>query len=85
MDDDNELFATRIQLEWLDEAERHDESLDLALQEHQRFEEEDKRLREQLHELQKITQVTFDCGVCMDTLPEDVVARIEGCGHCFCR
>jgi hypothetical protein len=27
----------------------------------------------------------FDCGVCMDTLPEESIARIEPCGHPFCR
>ena len=30
-------------------------------------------------------QYVFDCGVCMDTLPEDSIARIDPCGHSFCR
>jgi hypothetical protein len=27
----------------------------------------------------------FDCGVCMDTFLEESIARIEPCGHPFCR
>ncbi len=30
-------------------------------------------------------QRVFNCGVCIDTLPEDSIARIEPCGHSFCR
>lgn len=85
MDEDNELFATRIQLEWQEEAEFTSNSMVLALQEQERYEEEDRQLRAQLQQLQEFGQETFDCGVCMDTLPEDVVAQIELCGHKFCR
>ena len=27
----------------------------------------------------------FDCGVCMDKLPEESIARIDPCRHSFCR
>jgi hypothetical protein len=27
----------------------------------------------------------FNCGMCMGTLPEESIARIEPCGHSFCR
>ena len=30
-------------------------------------------------------QHVFDCGVCLDTLPEESVVRIEPCGHSFCK
>jgi len=30
-------------------------------------------------------QRVFDCGVCLDTLPEESIARIEPCEHSFCR
>ena len=30
-------------------------------------------------------QCVFDCGVCLETLPEDSIARIDPCGHSFCR
>ncbi|KAN0119147.1 hypothetical protein V8E52_004594 [Russula decolorans] len=30
-------------------------------------------------------QRVFDCGVCLDTLPEESIARIDPCGHSFCR
>ncbi|KAG8949816.1 hypothetical protein FRC03_000230 [Tulasnella sp. 419] len=30
-------------------------------------------------------QETFDCCICMETHPEDSVAKVEPCGHKFCR
>ena len=30
-------------------------------------------------------QRVFDCGVCLETLPEDSIAHIDPCGHSFCR
>ncbi|KAF8491336.1 hypothetical protein F5888DRAFT_1058472 [Russula emetica] len=30
-------------------------------------------------------QRVFDCRVCLDTLPEESIARIDPCGHSFCR
>ena len=30
-------------------------------------------------------QDTFDCGICLETYPEDDVARMETCMHVFCR
>ena len=30
-------------------------------------------------------QRVFDCGVCLDTLSEEFIARIDPCGHSFCR
>jgi hypothetical protein len=27
----------------------------------------------------------LSCGVCLDTLPEESIARIDPCGHSFCR
>ena len=30
-------------------------------------------------------QLVFDCGICLDTLPEESIACIDPCGHSFCR
>ncbi|KAH9988131.1 hypothetical protein BJV77DRAFT_1061466 [Russula vinacea] len=50
------------------------------------FDEEDRLLAAERAELAAAGQQrAFDCGVCMDTLPEDSIARIEPCGHPFCR
>ncbi|KAI0302832.1 hypothetical protein B0F90DRAFT_1712460, partial [Multifurca ochricompacta] len=49
------------------------------------FDEEDRQLAAERAELAAAAQRVFDCGVCMDTLPEEYVARIEPCGHSFCR
>jgi hypothetical protein len=49
------------------------------------FDEEDRMLAAERVGLTAAAQHVFDCGVCMDTLPEDSIARIEPCGHSFCR
>lgn len=36
-------------------------------------------------DLTREVQRTFRCEVCFDELPEDVVLRVDGCGHGFCR
>jgi hypothetical protein len=48
------------------------------------FDEEDRLLAAERAGLAAGQQRVFDCGVCMDTLPEDSIARIEPCGHPFC-
>jgi hypothetical protein len=49
------------------------------------FDEEDRLLAAERSQLAATAQHVFDCGVCMDTLPEDSIARIDPCGHSFCR
>jgi hypothetical protein len=51
------------------------------------FDEEDRRLAAERAELVAAAekQRVFNCGMCMDTLPEESIARIEPCGHSFCR
>jgi hypothetical protein len=34
---------------------------------------------------QRDIQTLFECGVCMETLPEDYVTLLDPCGHKFCR
>ena len=60
-------------------------SSQLAAMLQRQFDEEDHLLAAQRAELAADQQRVFDCGVCMDTLPEDSIARIEPCGHPFCR
>ncbi|TDL23182.1 hypothetical protein BD410DRAFT_721585 [Rickenella mellea] len=62
-----------------------DASFLLANQMQSQFEEEDAQLRLQHNHLISNMQTTFDCGVCLETLPEDELAMIEMCKHPFCR
>lgn len=71
-------------------ADGDDESEDdftLAIRVQAKFEEEDMMLRHQLQALQRQqeTQSTFNCCICMDELPTDYIARVDACGHSFCR
>jgi len=51
------------------------------------FDEEDRRLAAERAELVAAAekQRVFVCGMCMSTLPEESIARIDPCGHSFCR
>jgi hypothetical protein len=49
------------------------------------FDEENRLLFAERAELEAAAQRVFDCGVCMDTLPEEWIAPIDPCGHAFCR
>lgn len=85
VDDDDLAFATRIQLEWQADSEDTDASAQLAVEKQHEFEEEDRRLRAQMQDLQRAVPPTFHCGVCMEEHSEFMIARIEPCGHEFCR
>jgi hypothetical protein len=50
----------------------------LAAMLQRQFDEED-------HFLAMEQQRVFDCGVCLDMFPEESIARIDPCGHSFCR
>ena len=64
-------------------------SLQLATISQSRFDEEDYLLatgRERADILAAAEQQhVFDCGVCLETLPEESIAHIDPCGHSFCR
>jgi hypothetical protein len=49
------------------------------------FNKEDRALSAQRAELVKFTQRLFECGICMDEMPHDSIARPDPCGHTFCR
>jgi hypothetical protein len=63
----------------------------LAAMLQRRFDEEDRLLAAERAELVAVAeqdaeqQGVFDCGACMDRFPEESVARIEPCGHPYCR
>jgi hypothetical protein len=49
------------------------------------FNEEDAYLRAEQQALAALVQRTFNCGICLEEHPEGSVARIDACGHQFCR
>jgi hypothetical protein len=48
------------------------------------FDQEDRRLANERKLLLQLNQ-SFECRVCFETLQEDYIAKINGCGHFFCR
>ena len=50
-----------------------------------KFDSEDRRLRQEHAELAQFIQATFQCSICMDELPEDDVAKVDDCVHTMCR
>ena len=50
------------------------------------FDEEDRLLAMEHADFAAAEQQrVFDCGVCLDTLPEESIAHIDPYGHPFCR
>ena len=82
---DDGVFAFEAQQKYLEQARYDTIGHDAALQIQQQYDDEDKQLRAQVLQLMAAATPTFECGVCMDTLPEDVIARFEQCDHVFCR
>jgi len=60
-------------------------SRQLAVTLQRQFDEEDRLLVAERAGLLAEQQRVFDCGVCLDTLPEESIARLDPCGHSFCR
>ncbi|KAI0297404.1 hypothetical protein BC826DRAFT_967739 [Russula brevipes] len=77
-------YAKRLQREYDDEdRELHDSLSALRLQ--REYDDEDHALAAQLTELANSAQPVFQCGVCMEEMPEDSIARLDPCAHPFCR
>jgi hypothetical protein len=49
------------------------------------FDEGDYAIFAQPAELAKSTQQLFKCGICLEEMPDDSIARPDPCGHTFCR
>ena len=49
------------------------------------FDKEDRALSAQRTEFAESTQRLFECGICMEEMPDDSIARPDPCGHAFCR
>lgn len=82
--DEDGVFATLIQLEWRNQAEDK-ASLDFAIREQQKFDEENQRLVAQFEELKVAVPKMFTCGICLEEETEFMVSEIDLCGHKFCR
>jgi RING-type zinc-finger len=62
-----------------------DDSILYAMRLQHEFDKEDRALSAERAELAKFSQRLFVCGVCMEEMPYDSVARPDPCGHTFCR
>ncbi|KAF8465631.1 hypothetical protein DFH94DRAFT_857642 [Russula ochroleuca] len=62
-----------------------DDDIFYAMRLQHEFDNEDRRaLSAQRAELAKSTQRLFVCGICLDEMPDDSIARPDPCGHTFC-
>ena len=57
----------------------------LAMRLQHEFDNEDRALSAQGEEVAKSTQRLFMCGICLEEMPNDLIARPDPCGHTFCR
>jgi hypothetical protein len=62
-----------------------DDSILEAMRLQNEFDKEDRSLSAQRAELAKSAQRLFECGICMEDMPDDSIARPDPCGHTFCR
>ena len=62
-----------------------DDSILYAMRLQQEFDNEDRALSAERAELSKFSQRLFVCGVCLEEMPYDSIARPDPCGHTFCR
>jgi len=62
-----------------------DDGLMCALRLQREYDDEDRALSVQRTQLAKSVQRLFECSICMEEMPVDSIARIDSCGHTFCR
>ena len=61
------------------------DSILYAMRLQREFDEENPALSTQRIEVDSSAKCLFECGVCMDEMPVASTARIDSCGHVFCR
>lgn len=66
-------------------APKHNGSRPRAVRPHRAFDEEGRAPPAQRNELVESAQGLFECPICMDEIPANLIARIDSCGHAFCR
>lgn len=49
------------------------------------YDDENRQLEQQMRDLQAIQPEFFDCGICLEQCQEDHIARVDPCGHAYCR
>ncbi|KAH8999926.1 hypothetical protein EDB86DRAFT_621847 [Lactarius hatsudake] len=62
-----------------------DDDLSYAMRLQNEFDNEDRALSAERIRLSQTAQQVFECGICMEEMPEDSVARLDPCEHAFCR
>ncbi|KAF9234649.1 hypothetical protein BU15DRAFT_52330 [Melanogaster broomeanus] len=80
--DDDLALAERLQIEELENATR---ALTFAHQFQNDYDAEEQQLLRQHAKLIAHQQVTFQCGICLEELPEDDAATVDDCSHTMCR
>ena len=61
------------------------DSIFYAMRLQHEFDNENRALSAQRADLAKFTQRLFVCGICLEEMPDDSIARPDPCGHTFCR
>jgi len=62
-----------------------EDDLMYALRLQREYDDENCALSVQRTQLAKSIQRLFECSICMEEMPVDSIARIDSCGHTFCR
>ena len=62
-----------------------EDSLMYAMRLQHEYDNEDRALSVQRTQLSRSAQRLFECSICMEEMPVDSIARIDSCGHTFCR
>jgi hypothetical protein len=65
-------------------APKHTGSRPHAVRVHRAF-DEGRAPSAQRNQLVESAQALFECPICMDEIPANLIARIDSCGHAFCR